>query len=165
MAALVPTYVARMGLLDHEADPTSFSFPIAAADYTAFVADTTTGKVHDVFLALAALTLDAITAELVETEATVVVTPPPQPPASESAVNDAKLLVLYSDNVTLEKYRRSIPARNPAAYNSTRGQVSLAAAGSGGTAQIVAFVTAFNAGVLSEDGNSVTIREIRVSTI
>ena len=151
-------YVARIGFIDHAEKTSSIAFEVSSTDYTAWLADTSAGTIRDLFDAYEALSLDSVTSEVVEKEAanlqsfTV--------PASESAVNSAKLLVLETDTVTLEKYRNYIPARDAANFTSQRGSVILS--GAGVTAQITALVAAIELTQLSEDGNQLSVRGIRV---
>jgi hypothetical protein len=85
-------------------------------------------------------------------------------PTDDQAYNSSKLTVFYHDVVTLKPYHYSIPARNPAAYNTypRTKDVILAAVGSGGTAQIVALVAATQAG-LSPVGNAIVVDSIVIA--
>lgn len=152
-------YVARIDFIDHARKVSHIQFYVSSAAYTAWKADTSTGLVRDLMTAYEALSLDTVTNESVEEEAFV---PGSNiAPTDENAVNSAKLLVLETDNITGEKYRNYIPARNAANFEpSTRGEVKIS--GTGTNAAITAFVTAFLACQLSEDGNALTVNEIRV---
>lgn len=151
-------YVARIGFIDHAEKTSSISFEISATDYGTWLTDTSTGAVRDLFNAYEAMSLDNVTSEVCEKEAaqlssfTI--------PTSEDAVNSAKLLVLETDTVTAEKYRNYIPARKASAFNSSRGAVIIT--GADETAEVTALIAAIQASQLSEDGNALEVRGIRV---
>jgi len=151
-------YIARVNFIDHAGKPSHISFYVSSGAYAAWKTDTTAGVIRALFDAYEAESLDVVTSETVEEEASVNGTS--IPPTDEGAVNSAKLLVLLQDDVTGEKYRNYIPARNVAAFSSIRGQVITS--GAGVNAAITALITAILAAQLSEDGNALTVTGIRV---
>jgi hypothetical protein len=149
-------YVASITLQDHAGKIARTFWYISAADYAAYAADYTTGSVRVLIDDYMALTLDNKITETVSTEAYQVIAPVPFP-TSENAVNSAKLEVLGRDNVTGKAFKQEIPARNGAAYVSTRGLVDITSAGAAKT-----YITKRNAVALSEDNNATTVVQVRV---
>lgn len=150
-------YVARIQFVDHAGKPSHITFDVSAADYAAWLTDATAGNIRTLMNTYEAMSLDNVVRESVDEVAFVQGTG--AFPASEDAVNSAKLLILEQDVVTGEHYRNYIPARFSGNFTSVRGQVIL---GTGGTTQVQALVTALEATQKSEDGNALTVNEIRV---
>ena len=153
------TYRAVRGYVDHANRNSSVRFNIAAGAWAAYGTDTTAGDVHDMFAALDALSLDTpslgrASKDFDEVGLTSLA------PASEAAVNSAKLLVLIQETPGAKKFSMQIPARNPDAFTSQRGYVDIAAATR--SDEITALLSAIASTVLSEDGAGVVVYQIRV---
>lgn len=86
-------------------------------------------------------------------------------PTNDAAYNGNKMTVYLKDSTTGDKYQVTIPAVDPAAYNTVPGtrNVILAVA-DGGTTQIEELVTAIEATALSKDGNGVSVIKILKSS-
>lgn len=152
------SYEARIDCIDHAGKRSFITFRVSAADYTAWNTDTTAGNVRDTMDAYEALTVDNIVGESVsEKSSTAPVVP--TIPASEQAVNSAKLQVLWIDTVNGDSGSNTIPARDAGNYTSVRGQVIT---GGTGTAAVQALVTAIEANQKSDLGNPIAVKEIRV---
>jgi len=152
---------ASISLMDRAKKTTPVIVPIGDTGLTGWLADPTTGIVHDLLNAINVMSLGAISGESVSaTEPRVSVTVP----TSESAFRSSKLTVFYVDATTGAKGHFSIPARDPAHYTTFPGtkDVKFATADSP-TSQVAALVTAVQAAVYSEDGNLVTVTSIQVS--
>lgn len=74
--------------------------------------------------------------------------------ASDEAQREEKLLVLYQDDTTLKLYRMELPCANIAALTRIAETDDIELLDSGNMA---AFVTAFNANVVSEAGNACSV--------
>lgn len=154
------SYQAIVTYKDHATRNSSIRFNVSSADVTAWRTDTTAGGIHDAFAALAGMTLDDEQLLRAAQYADDTTTTPGAVPASEAAVNSAKLLVLWVDSVTHKKFSMQIPARDPASYTSIRGLVDIGLGTR--TTQVSALFTDLAPVLLSEDGNASDIYEIRV---
>ena len=153
------SHQAVRGYRDHAGRNSSVRFNITDTVWAAYGTDTTAGALFDLFAAIDDLSLDNPTLGRAakyfdETGLTSV------SPTDENAVNSAKLLVLFQDLTTGDKFSMQIPARDAAHYSSVRGEVILS--GAGVTAEVTEFVTQANATVKSEDLNTSEIYQIRV---
>jgi hypothetical protein len=82
--------------------------------------------------------------------------PAATPPADQTAQRELRWLVQYHDNSTLKKYKAEIPCPDMAVLDDNdRAHAEI------GDGDVVdAFVTAFEAGVISDAGNAITVDEI-----
>jgi len=129
----------------NELSTVSFNVPdITAGNIVAVVSD-----INDIGLALLDLTLG----NLKNTQTVLSFTGSnPNPPADPYAQRELKWLVNYRDDVTLKLYQMEIPTADLTGNLLTNtDQADLA------SADWAAFVTAFEAGAVSPDGNAVTI--------
>ena len=153
-------YQAIWGGVDHATRNAQVRFWTTAAAVTAFATDVTaSGDITDIFDAIGELSLDTNSLR----RASVLNDAPSLSslaPIDENAVNSAKLLVLLKDLTNNGKYSMQIPARNGAHYASSRGLVEI---GIGlRTTQINDLITSLEGGSVSEDGNAVSVYQIRV---
>lgn len=82
--------------------------------------------------------------------------PNPVPPVSDAVQRELKWLVRYHDNITGRKHGYEIPAAMTARLDPN----DRAHAAIGDAAEVDAFISAFEALVLSPNGNAVTVEEI-----
>jgi hypothetical protein len=153
----IKSYEAVISLIDHASRKSFIKFDVTQADFVAWATDTSTGNVRTTMDAYEALTLDHVVNESVSEKA---YTAPisPTAPSSEDAVNSAKLQILMVDTQG-DPLSNTIPARNSANFTSVRGQVII---GTGATAQIATLITEIEAHEISDDGNPVIVKEIKV---
>jgi hypothetical protein len=83
-------------------------------------------------------------------------------PTDDAAYNGNKLTVYLKDLVTFDKFHVSIPAVDPASYNTLQGTKNvILLVADGGTTQIEGLVTAIEAtGILSKNGNQMQVLKI-----
>jgi len=154
-------YTANISFLDKAETVSVVQIYASLVDTADFVTDPTANPITDVANAIAALSYGAKTQIRAGREELFV---PVVTPTDDQAYNSSKLIVYFQDDVTAEKYTLTIPARNPAKYNTYPGSkdviMTLAA---GGTAEIDAFITQFETKALSKDGNAVSITKIQIA--
>lgn len=119
------------------------------------------GLIHDLQDAIAAMSLATMTKEFARVEDAALI---PILPTDDQAYNSSKLAITYVDDVTGDTYTSTIPARNPANYNTAPGtKVVLLTVAQGGTAQTEALVAAWNTGARTKGGNPSTILRIQIA--
>lgn len=147
--------------LDKAESISTFSAYVASADLV--TQDSTgLGKINTLKSSLALISLASVTNVIASVERP---TANPPIPSDDAAYNGNKLTVYFRDTVTGDKYHVTIPAVDPAAYNTALGTKNvLLTVAEGGTQTIEDFVTAFEDVVLSKDGNAVAVSSIKKSS-
>jgi hypothetical protein len=154
-------YTTTIGILDKANTVSTIKLFVSEADAADYVA-TPTGAVAVNTLQSA---VEALSIGNVERESGgVVQSYSPATPTDDQAYNSAKLTVFMADATSGDKFRFSIPARNTANYNTFPGTKNvILTIALGGTAAVEALVTAAEATVISENGNSMTVQRIVIS--
>ena len=157
MTATPPTqtaYFAYQTYKDRQGRLSIPKFRVSPAEYSAYLADTSTGAIRELFDAQQGLSVDTMVKAGVTRESFD--SYPAAAPVDENAVNTSALLVIARDTVNGRAVRNVIPGRNAANYTSVKGDVILT-----GT-DIALFITKYQAAALSDDGNALTVTEIKV---
>lgn len=133
--------------IDYSEEISSLSFYVQQINAGNLVA--TQGQINAIGLALLDLTLGALknTQTILEFSASN-----PTPPTDPYAQRELKWLVSYRDNVTLREYQIEIPCADLTdnlLANTDKADLA--------STDWAAFVTAFEAGAKSLDGNAVTV--------
>jgi chemotaxis response regulator CheB len=156
-------YNASETFVDKANKPSTFEVQVAAADALQYVTDQT-GPVNALFSAVAAVSLATrVKSASGAQELSVSVSLP----TDDEAYRSAKLAILYHSTTTGKKYQCTIPARDPADYNTSPGTKNvILTVAAGGTAAIQTLVTDFQATVVAPfpDGGSVLIDQIVIAS-
>lgn len=154
-------YVTTIGFLDKAETVSTVKLFVSESDAAAYVAAPTgAGAVNTLQTAIEALSIANIEREA----GGVVQSYAPATPTDDQAYNSAKLTVFMADDVSGDKFRFSIPARNTANYNTFPGTKNvILTVALGGTAAVEALVTAAEATVISENGNALTVKRIVIA--
>lgn len=155
------SFQTSIGFYDKSGHVSTLVVPVSETDASDYLADPTgTDAVNMLQTAIEALSLANVAREA----GGVVQTYEPAAPTDDQAYNSSKLTVFMADGTSGDRLSFSIPARNPTNYNTypLSKDVILTIA-LGGTSAVEALVTAANATVLSENGNSMTVRKIVIA--
>lgn len=156
-------YFGGISFVDKAVAPSTVQYNVDATDAIADVTDPTTGAVATLNAAIAAVSLLAVTATQSGEKDKAAA---PTIPTDDQAYRSSKLTIFYHDTTTGKPETLTIPGRNPAKYNTyPRSKNVILTVAAGGTAEIEALVTAFNATVRSSNipHNNIAVDAIVVS--
>lgn len=137
------------------------SWIVSRTALESYVADpTVAGSVRNLFDAVEAMSLLTLESESAALQGNEY---PTALPTDDQAYRSSKLEITMDSVGADYSMTRTIPGRDPAAYNTLPGTDIVALTiGTGGTAAVESLVTAINNAVRDPFGNQVTVRQIKV---